>query len=111
MSKDKPSTGSIIINDHPRLHLPCLNIPDALFPIQSSKLGFTMCSTAPALAHLSIVPLDDATLGIYNTGKLKHVVVRPPPPIRPSLYSQPECAWEARYFCGSCSPKTEIPGV
>ncbi|KAF9222314.1 polysaccharide lyase family 14 protein [Gyrodon lividus] len=87
------------------------NIPDALFPIQSFKLGFTTCSTAPALPHLSIVPLDDATLGIHkNTGKLKHDVVRPPPPIRPSLHPQPERAWEARYFRGSCSPKTEIPG-
>ncbi|KAF9222272.1 hypothetical protein BS17DRAFT_783437 [Gyrodon lividus] len=51
MAKDQPSIDSIIINDHPQLHLPCIsrrsrfNIPDELFPI---KLGFTMCSTAPA---------------------------------------------------------------
>ncbi|KIK80505.1 polysaccharide lyase family 14 protein [Paxillus rubicundulus Ve08.2h10] len=87
------------------------NVPDALFPTHSFKLGFTTCSTAPALPHLSTVPLDDAALGIHkNTGKLRHDVVRPPPPIRPSPHPEPERAWEARYGRGSCSPKTEIPG-
>ncbi|KIJ66172.1 polysaccharide lyase family 14 protein [Hydnomerulius pinastri MD-312] len=87
------------------------SVSDPLFPIQSFKLGFTTCHTAPAIPHLSTVPLDDAALGIHkNTGKLKHDVVRPPPPIRPAPHPEPERAWEARYFQGSCSPKTEIPG-
>ncbi|KAH7883456.1 polysaccharide lyase family 14 protein [Phlebopus sp. FC_14] len=88
------------------------HIPDpALFPIPDFKLGFTTCVTAPALPHLSTVPLNDSVLGIHkNTGTLKHDVVFPPPPIRPSPHPEPQQAWEARYPRGSCSPKTEIPG-
>lgn len=88
------------------------SIPDPLFPLQDFALGFTTCTSAPALPNLKTVSLSpDAALCVHkNTKDLTHNIVHPPDPIRPSTHPEPRLAWEACYPKGSCSPKTEIPG-
>ena len=88
------------------------SVHDPLFPLQVFTLGFTTCTSAPALPNLTTISLlPDSALCIHkNTKSLTHNAVHPPPPLRPSTHPEPRLAWEACYSKGSCSPKTEIPG-